>query len=169
VLQWRSTKGEDIPTPNTNKIVVFSSLFSRRFRLPSCEFLRGLLHHYQIELVHFNPNSILQIVVFVHLCEAFHVMPPSFPLFKSYFFLKYQPSADNRKVIGGVDLQTRPQSGFLDLLMKTSLKGWHKSWVYHENHEPSLPLFVGRLPEYSGAWHEEPTSAELPIVASLTN
>jgi hypothetical protein len=27
VLQWRSVTGEDIPTPNTNEIVVFSSFF----------------------------------------------------------------------------------------------------------------------------------------------
>jgi hypothetical protein len=27
VLQWRPAKGEDIPTPNTKEIVVFSSFF----------------------------------------------------------------------------------------------------------------------------------------------
>jgi hypothetical protein len=104
VLQWWPTNGEDIPTPNTNEIVVLSSFFPRRFGLPTCEFLHGLLHHYRIELVHLNPNSILHIVVFVHLCEAFFTVPPNFPLFKRYFFLKYQTSVDNWKVIGGVGL-----------------------------------------------------------------
>jgi hypothetical protein len=51
--------------------------------------------------------------------------------------------------------------------MKISLKVCHKSWFYCENHEPSLPPFVGRLLEYNSTWHEEPTPAELPIVASL--
>jgi hypothetical protein len=51
VLQWRPATGEDIPTPNTNKIVVFAS-FQRGFRLQVCDFLQGLLDHYQIELVH---------------------------------------------------------------------------------------------------------------------
>jgi hypothetical protein len=115
VLQWHSAAGEDIPTPNTNEIVVFSSFFQCGFGLPTCDFLRGLLDHYQIELVHLNPNSILQIAVFVHLCEAFLIIPPNFPLFKNYFFLKYQLSAINRKVIGGVGLQTHPHVGFLDL------------------------------------------------------
>jgi hypothetical protein len=95
VLQWRPAKGEDIPTPNTKEIVVFFAFFQRRFGLPSCDFFHGLLRHYQIELVHLNPNSILQIAIFVHLCEAFLGIPPSFPLFKNYFFLKYQPSANN--------------------------------------------------------------------------
>jgi hypothetical protein len=88
VLQWHLAVDEDIPTPNTNEIVVFAS-FQHGFRLPVYDFLCGLLDHYQIELVHLNPNSILQIIVFVHLCEAYLGIPPNFPLFKNYFFLKY--------------------------------------------------------------------------------
>jgi hypothetical protein len=145
VLQWRPAAGEDLPTQNTNEIVVFSSFFQRGFCLPACDFFYGLLDHYQIELVHLNPNSILQIVVFVHLCGAFLSIPPNFGLFKIDFFLKYQPSAANRKVIRGVGLKTCPHIGFRDLLMKTSLWRWHRTWFCYENHEPSLPPFVGRL------------------------
>jgi hypothetical protein len=103
VLQWCPTAGGDIPTPNTNEIVVFAS-FQRVFGLIVCDYLHDLLDHYQIELVYLNPNSILQIVIFVHLYEAYLGIPPNFPLLKNYFFLKYQPSATNRKVIGGVGL-----------------------------------------------------------------
>jgi hypothetical protein len=106
VLQWRPAKGENIQTPNTNEIVVMSSFFQYGFGLPTYEFLYSLLHHYQIELVHLNPNSILQIDVFVHLC---------------------QPGIDNRKIIGGVGIRTHPRSTFLNLSMKTSLKEWLKS------------------------------------------
>jgi hypothetical protein len=120
VLQWRPTAAADIPTPNTNGILVFAS-FQCGFGLPVHDFLCGLLDHYQIELVHLNPNSILHIIVFVHLCEAYLRIPPNFPLFKNYFFLKYQLSAANQKVIGGVDLQTRPRAGFLDLPLRKSL------------------------------------------------
>jgi hypothetical protein len=52
--------------------------------------------------------------------------------------------------------------------MKTSLKGCHKSWFYCENYEPSLPSFVGRLPEYNRTWIEESTP-DLHIVATLAN
>jgi hypothetical protein len=95
VLQWRPAVGEEIPTPNTTEIVVFSSFFQHGFGLPTCDFLRGLLDLYQIELFYLNPRSILQIAVFVHLCEAFLGISPNFPLFKNYFFLKYQPSVTN--------------------------------------------------------------------------
>jgi hypothetical protein len=53
--------------------------------------------------------------------------------------------------------------------MKTCLKGWHKSWFYCENHEPSLPPFVGLLLEYNETCLEEPTIVDLPIVAALGN
>jgi hypothetical protein len=89
VLQWCPATGEDLPTPNTNENVVFSSFFQCRFGLPACDFFRGLLDHYHIELVHLNPNFILQIFIFVYLCETFLGIPPNFPLFKNYFFLKY--------------------------------------------------------------------------------
>jgi hypothetical protein len=73
-------RGGGILTPNTKEIVVFSSFFQQGLGLPACDFLRGLLQRYQIELVHLNPNSILQIIIFVHLCEAFLGIPPNFPL-----------------------------------------------------------------------------------------
>jgi hypothetical protein len=131
VLQWRPVNNEEIPTPNTNEIMVLTSFFQRGFGLLSCEFLRGLLHHYKIKQVHLNPNSILQIIVFDQICECYLTVHPNFPLFKHYF-MKYQSSAAKRKMIGGVSIQTRPQHNFIDLPLKTSLKGWHKSWFYYK-------------------------------------
>jgi hypothetical protein len=169
VLPWRPTAREDIPTPNTNEIVVFRSFFQHRFDLLVCDFLRRLLHNYQMEPAHLNPNSILHIVIFIHLCEHFLGIPPNFPLFKNYFFLKYQLSAANQKVVGGVGLQTRPHTGFLNLPLQTSLWGWHMTWFYWKNHEPSLPPFVGQLPKFNGTWSEKLTPLYLPQVAALTN
>jgi hypothetical protein len=75
VLQWRPPAREDIPTPNTNEIVVFSSFFQHGFGLLACDFLYGLLDHYKIKLVHLNPNSILQTAVFVHICHTRFLRP----------------------------------------------------------------------------------------------
>jgi hypothetical protein len=63
--------------PNTNEIVMSTSFFQHGFGLPSCDFLRGLLHHYKIELIHLNPNLILQIAIFIHLCEAYLAVHPN--------------------------------------------------------------------------------------------
>jgi hypothetical protein len=127
--------------------MAFSS-FQRGFGLAAYDFFHGLHDHNEIKLVHLNPNSILQIAIFIHLCKAFLSIPANFPLFKNYFFLKYQPSAANHKVIREVGLQTRPHISFLDLLMKTSQWGWHRMWFYYESHEPSLPPFADRLLEF---------------------
>jgi hypothetical protein len=82
-----------------------------------------LLHHFKIELVHLNPNFVLQITVFVHLCDAYPAISPNFALFKYYLFLKYQSSAANRQVIDGVGIQARANQDFIALPLKTSLKG----------------------------------------------
>jgi hypothetical protein len=105
----------------------------------------------------------------VHLCETYLTAHPNFPLFKHYFFLNYKPSATNRKVIGGVGIQTHPRSDFLDLPLKSSLKGWHKQWFYCVNHEPSIHPFVNRLPEYDATWDEEPTNSKIPLVSALAS
>jgi hypothetical protein len=67
ILQWLLAKDEDISTPNTNEIVVSTAFFQRGFGPPACDFLHNLLHHYKIELIHLNPNCILQIAIFIHL------------------------------------------------------------------------------------------------------
>jgi hypothetical protein len=53
--------------------------------------------------------------------------------------------------------------------MKGSLRGWHGTWFYCENHEPSLPPIVGWLLEFQGTWSKEPTPLKHPQVAALTN
>jgi hypothetical protein len=64
VLQWHPSASEEIPTPNANEIVVFASFFQRGLGLPVPDFLCGLLDHYQIELVHLNHKTIIQIARF---------------------------------------------------------------------------------------------------------
>jgi hypothetical protein len=38
VLLWHPATDKDLPTPNTNEIVVFSSFFQHVFGLPACDF-----------------------------------------------------------------------------------------------------------------------------------
>jgi hypothetical protein len=54
--------------------------------MSTSDFFYGLLHHYGIELQNLNPNSILQITVFVALCEGYLVIKPNFALWKYYFY-----------------------------------------------------------------------------------
>jgi hypothetical protein len=43
-------------------------------------FFRGLLNYYGLEAIHLKPNSIMQIMIFIHLCEGFFGIPPHFNL-----------------------------------------------------------------------------------------
>ena len=73
LIGWRTTDGELFPTANTGELVVFELGFS----LPTNKFFRGLLHFYGIELMHLNPNSILQIAVFIISAKLSWALSPT--------------------------------------------------------------------------------------------
>lgn len=69
-LLWRAPDG-DLPMENKTEALVFASFFEHGFGIPLGSYFRGLLHHYGIEVMQLNPNSILVISFFVHLCESY--------------------------------------------------------------------------------------------------
>src|SRR5438105_6933540 len=125
LVGWRTASGELFPTADTEEIVAFTSFFYRGFSLLTSSFFCGLLYFYGIELVNLNPNSILQISTFVHLCEAFLGVCPHFNLFRYLFALKATQKGDQISVVGGANLQLHQgrSAHYIGLPMKTSLKG----------------------------------------------
>jgi hypothetical protein len=71
LCSWRIWRGVTIPTEDTHEAVVFMPFLTRGLALLASPFFRGLLVFYDLNLTHLNPNSILQIAIFVHLREAF--------------------------------------------------------------------------------------------------
>ncbi|CAN6305118.1 unnamed protein product [Urochloa humidicola] len=82
ILHWRAPTGEDRPYEQTGETVVFTSFIERGLGLPTGDFFRGLLNFYGIELTHLNPNSILDISVFIYFCEGYLGIPPHFNLWR---------------------------------------------------------------------------------------
>src|SRR6266540_3726247 len=105
LIGWRVANGELFSTADTKEIVVFTSFFYWGFLLPSSSFFRGLLRFYGIKLVNLNPNSILQISAFIHLCEAFLGVCPHFALFHHLYALKASQKGGQSSVVGGASLQ----------------------------------------------------------------
>jgi hypothetical protein len=167
LIGWRTAPGEDFPMPSEEEIVVYQKFFTAGLGLPTSDFFRGLLHYYGLELVHLNPNSILHISVFVHLCEAFLGIPPHFALFIHLFQLKPQPSSNKLKVVGGAGLQLRNKNEYIIVPFKDSLKRWREGWFYCENHAPSLPAFTGRLPKQNPNWTRFETPGDSDQVKEL--
>src|SRR6266540_7551375 len=107
LIGWRAAFGESFPTANTDEIVVFEYFFYGGFSLPTNNFFWGLLHWYGIELVNLNPNSILHISTFIHLCEVFLSIRPHFNLFRYLFTLKMNQKGSQISVVKGAGLQLR--------------------------------------------------------------
>jgi hypothetical protein len=75
--------------------------------LPASDFFKGLLEYYGIEYLNLNPNNIFHTSVSVHFCEAFLGIKPHWVLFRNFFRVKPQPSANNPRVVGGAIIQMR--------------------------------------------------------------
>jgi hypothetical protein len=84
-VEWKAPTGEVFPTKDDKEEVVFASSFERGFNMPTCDFFRGLMYYYKLELVHIVPNSITVVSSFIHLCEAYLGIPQHVLLW-CYFF-----------------------------------------------------------------------------------
>ena len=100
LIQWQSAEGHGRPFEKTSKIVLFKAFVERGLAIPACDFLRGLLFFWGIQLHHLTPDSILHIAIFVQLCEAFLGIHPHFDLFKSIFSLNPYPNLRNIARVG---------------------------------------------------------------------
>lgn len=107
IISWRPAFGKEFPTPNTGEIIVFTHFFYCGFGLPTSDFFRGILEYYGLQIYHLNPNSILHIAIFIHVCEAFLGIHPHFNLFRRLFSLKAHPTRDNPCVVRGAGFQLR--------------------------------------------------------------
>ena len=80
----------DVPSPSDGYVVSFMHFHERGFATPAHKFLWGLLHYYQIELHHLNPNGIQHMAAFVALCEGFLGISPHFDLWWYFFAVTLQ-------------------------------------------------------------------------------
>jgi hypothetical protein len=92
---------------NPDEIPMFARFVESGLALPASDFFKGLLKYHGIEYLNLNPNGIFHVSVFVHFCEAFVGIKPHWVLFRKFFRVKPQPSANNPRVVGGADIQMR--------------------------------------------------------------
>jgi hypothetical protein len=82
LCSWRICRGVTVPTEDTHESIIYVPFLIRGLALPISPFFRGLLDFYRLNLTHMNPNSIMQVSIFVHLCKAFLGILPHFGLWK---------------------------------------------------------------------------------------
>ena len=106
----------------------------------------------------------LQIAVFVHLCEAFLGILPHFGLWKYLYHCWPEMAGGQHQLVGGASLELRRgrKAEYLDIPLKDNIKGWRFEWFTMENHNKSLPARSGRQPDVrTPSWTEVPTDSEL--------
>jgi hypothetical protein len=96
VDMWRAAAGDPYPIEKSeDEIPMFARFAERGLALPASDFFKGLMGYYGIEYLNLNPNGIFHTAVFVHFCEAFLGIKPNWILFRKFFRVKPQPSANN--------------------------------------------------------------------------
>jgi hypothetical protein len=85
--------------------MVFALFFVCRLGLPICSFVCGLLDIYSIDLTHLNPNSILQIAIFIHVCDEFLEIVQHFGLWMYMYHCKHDLRDGLLQVVGCASLE----------------------------------------------------------------
>jgi hypothetical protein len=170
LCSWRICRGVTISTEDTHKSIIYVPFPIRGLALPVSPFFRGLLDFYNLNLTHLNPKSILQVSVFVHLCEAFLGILPHFGLWKYLYHCRPGMAGGQHQLVGGASLEMRlgRKADYLDIPLKDNIKGWHLEWFIVENHGNSLPPRSGRQPDVrTPSWTESPTDLEVAEAGAL--
>jgi hypothetical protein len=164
LCSWRICRGVTVLTEDTHQSVVYVPFLIHGLALPISPFFRGLLDFYELNLTHLNPNSILQVSIFVHLCEAFLGVLPHFGLWKYLYHCRPGMAGGQHQLVGDASLELRRgrKVEYLGIPLKDNIKGWRLEWFIVENHCKSLPPRSGRQPDVrTPSWIEPPTPSEI--------
>jgi hypothetical protein len=156
VDMWRAAAGDPYPMEkNPDEIPMFTRFVERGLSLPASEFFKGLLEYYGIEYLNLNPNGMFHTSVFVHFCEAFLGIKPHWVLFRKFFRVKPQPSANNPRVVGGAGIQMREDvtEQYLTYKLIDTNQDWKSKWFYITNHHPELSKPSGKQPKHWTWWN----------------
>jgi hypothetical protein len=164
LCSWRIWRVVTVLIEDTHEAVVYVSFLIHRLALHVSPFFRGLLDFYDLNLTHLNPNSILQVAIFVHLCEAFLGILPHFGLWRYLYHYRPGTTGEQHQLVGGASLELRwgRKVEYLDIPLKDSIKGWRIEWFTMENHNKSIPPRSGRQPDVrTPSRVESPTYSEV--------
>jgi hypothetical protein len=160
---WRAVAGDPYPLEkNPDEVPMFARFVERGLALPASDFFKGLLKYYGIKYLNLNANGIFHVSVFVHFCEAFVGIKPHWILFRKFFRVKPQPSANDPRVVGGAGIQMREDAAdqYLPYKLIDSNQDWKAKWFCITNHHPELPKPSGKQPKHRAWWNTEPTMQE---------
>ncbi|KAE8814485.1 hypothetical protein D1007_07996 [Hordeum vulgare] len=125
--------------PNSDEVGVFAEHFVRGFGLPASTFFGRFLTKFVLQPHHLRAKSILQLTVFVVLCEVFLGIEPLLDLWFRIFYLKKQTVEDKARTMndmiacGAALVYTSHGDGYLKLPLQESVKHKQCSFFYVKN------------------------------------
>src|SRR5664279_5027757 len=110
---------------------------------PFSPFFLAVLEHYQIQLLHLQPNSIVILAVFAFFCEAYLGVLPSVALFRCFYSLR---TTAGEQCSGCVSFRFSDAmaSKIIPLEVRKKVEDFRKRWVYVDVRQAS-PLFEVRI------------------------
>jgi hypothetical protein len=128
-------------------VVSFIRHHERGFTAPVSCFMRGLCHHYGVELHDFAPNVISQAATFVGVCEGFLGIPVNWDLWVHLFHAELHTlttaEARMRQTVrtGGLSIALREsrKEFHIPCTMTNNNTEWERGWFYLRNDGPGLP------------------------------
>jgi hypothetical protein len=160
---WHAAAGDPyLMEKNPDEIPMFARFVERGLALSASDFFKGLLKYYGIEYLNLNPNMIFHVSVFIHFYEAFMGIKPHWVLFRKFFRLKPQSSANDARVVEGAGIQMHEDAAeqYLSYKLIDSNQDWKLKWFYITNHHPELPKLNRKQPKHRPWWNTEPTMLE---------
>jgi hypothetical protein len=135
------------PNPSFGYVVSFIRHHERGSTAPASRFMRGLCHHYGVELHNFAPNAISQAATFVSVCEGFLGIPVNWDLwvhlFRAELHTLTTAKARVRRAVraGGLSiaLQESRREFYIPCTMTSNNTEWERGWFYLRNNGPGLP------------------------------
>jgi hypothetical protein len=135
------------PNPSFGYVVSFIWHHERGFTVPASRFMRGLCHHYGVELHNFAPNAISQAATFVGICEGFLGIPvnwdPWVHLFRAELHTLTTHESRLRRAVhaGGlsISLWDSRREFYIPCTMTSNNAEWERGWFYLRNDGPGLP------------------------------
>jgi hypothetical protein len=135
------------PNPSYDCVVSFIRHHERSFAASASRFMRGLRHHYGVELHNFAPNAILQVATFVGVYEGFLGIPVNWDLWVHLFcadVLKLAMAETQvRRVVcaGGLSISLRDtrREFYIRCTMTSNKAEWERGWFYLRSDGAGLP------------------------------
>jgi hypothetical protein len=134
------------PNPPYGYIVSFIR-HHERGAAPASRFMRGLCHHYGVELHNFAPNAISQAATFVGICEGFLGIPVNWDLWVHLFRAELhtlaapEPRVCRAVRAGGLSISLRDsrREFYIPCMMTSNNAEWERGWFYLRNDGVGLP------------------------------